>query len=102
MDLFPFLDQAIWSRTLFGVPARMLLGAVVVLLALDTFGVEVAALVAGLGIAVALAVQNMDIQQAINLALHRRFAAAGIAFAYPAQTLFLRPVPAEPNGAVPG
>jgi small-conductance mechanosensitive channel len=31
----------------------------------------------------------MDIQQAINLAIFRRFNEAGIAFAYPSQTLFL-------------
>lgn len=32
----------------------------------------------------------MDIQQAINLEIHRRFEAEGIAFAYPTQTLFLQ------------
>lgn len=31
----------------------------------------------------------MDIQQAINLALYRKFAAEGIEFAYPTQTLFV-------------
>ena len=31
----------------------------------------------------------MDIQQAINLALFRRFAEAGIEFAYPTQTLYV-------------
>ena len=31
----------------------------------------------------------MDIQQAINLAIFRRFDEAGIAFAYPSQTLFV-------------
>ena len=31
----------------------------------------------------------MDIQQAINLAIHRSFEAAGIEFAYPTQTVFL-------------
>ncbi len=31
----------------------------------------------------------MDIQQAINLEIHRRFEAEGIAFAYPTQTVFL-------------
>ncbi|ULQ48070.1 mechanosensitive ion channel family protein [Flagellatimonas centrodinii] len=39
----------------------------------------------------------MDAQQAINLALVRRFAAAGIDFAYPTRTLFI-----EHGGAVPG
>jgi small-conductance mechanosensitive channel len=32
----------------------------------------------------------MDIQQAINFALHERFSAAGIEFAYPTQTLILQ------------
>ncbi|MBM3316898.1 MAG: mechanosensitive ion channel family protein [Candidatus Eisenbacteria bacterium] len=41
----------------------------------------------------------MDVQQAINLAIHRAFAAEGIEFAYPTQTLFLeRPAP-PPTGA---
>jgi small-conductance mechanosensitive channel len=31
----------------------------------------------------------MDIQQAINLEIHREFEAAGIEFAYPTQTLFM-------------
>jgi small-conductance mechanosensitive channel len=31
----------------------------------------------------------MDVQQAVNLAIVRRFAAEGIAFAYPTQTLYL-------------
>ncbi len=31
----------------------------------------------------------MDVQQAINLALYKRFAAEGIEFAYPTQTIFL-------------
>jgi len=31
----------------------------------------------------------MDIQQAVNLEIHRRFEAAGIEFAYPTQTIFL-------------
>ena len=35
----------------------------------------------------------MDIQQAINLEIHRRFEAEGIAFAYPTQTLFLEKEP---------
>ncbi|MGD2073835.1 MAG: mechanosensitive ion channel family protein [Gammaproteobacteria bacterium] len=33
----------------------------------------------------------MDIQQAINLFVHEQFERAGIEFAYPTQTLFLRP-----------
>ncbi len=33
----------------------------------------------------------MDIQQAVNLAIHRSFEDAGIAFAYPTQTIQLRP-----------
>jgi small-conductance mechanosensitive channel len=31
----------------------------------------------------------MDIQQAINLAIYQRFAAEGIEFAYPTQTLYM-------------
>jgi small-conductance mechanosensitive channel len=39
----------------------------------------------------------MDRQQAINLEIHRRFAAMGVAFAYPTQTLVLdRPPAREP------
>lgn len=34
--------------------------------------------------------QYMDIQQAINLAIHEAFEAEGIEFAYPSQTLLLR------------
>ncbi len=34
--------------------------------------------------------QYMDIQQAINLAIHEAFEAEGIEFAYPTQTLFLQ------------
>jgi small-conductance mechanosensitive channel len=37
----------------------------------------------------------MDIQQAINLSIYRRFEEAGIAFAYPTQTLFHEPFRAE-------
>ena len=33
----------------------------------------------------------MDIQQAVNLEVYRRFAEAGIEFAYPTQTLFVNP-----------
>ena len=39
----------------------------------------------------------MDIQQAINLALFRRFETEGIEFAYPTQTIFV-----ERSGAAPG
>jgi small-conductance mechanosensitive channel len=46
--------------------------------------------------------QYMDIQQAINLLIYKRFAEAGIEFAYPTQTLFLEKLPDEvtsgPNG----
>lgn len=35
----------------------------------------------------------MDIQQQVNLELHRRFAEAGIEFAYPTQTLFIGKTP---------
>ena len=34
--------------------------------------------------------QHMDILQAINLSIYRRFAAEGIEFAYPTQTLFIQ------------
>ena len=37
----------------------------------------------------------MDIQQAINLQLHREFAKLGIEFAYPTQKLFVAPVPVQ-------
>lgn len=37
----------------------------------------------------------MDIQQAINLAIYRRFEDEGIDFAYPTQTLHVKPVQAE-------
>jgi small-conductance mechanosensitive channel len=42
----------------------------------------------------------MDVQQAINLAIARRFQSEGIAFAYPTRTLFLRhdSTPVEPGG----
>ncbi len=39
----------------------------------------------------------MDIQQAINLAIFKRFEQEGIQFAYPTQTLYLQP-PFETNG----
>lgn len=46
--------------------------------------------------------QYMDIQQAINLAIFREFADQGIEFAYPTQTLLVRPdeeaTPAAPAG----
>lgn len=38
--------------------------------------------------------QYMDINQAINLAIHKRFEEEGIDFAYPTQTLYLHPVEA--------
>ena len=38
----------------------------------------------------------MDIQQGINLGIHRRFEEAGVAFAYPTQELILRRGPALP------
>jgi small-conductance mechanosensitive channel len=41
----------------------------------------------------------MDVQQAINLALLRRFAAEGIAFAYPTRTLYVREGATFPAGA---
>jgi small-conductance mechanosensitive channel len=43
----------------------------------------------------------MDIQQAINLRLHDRFAEAGIEFAYPTQTLILERTPGN-GGRAPG
>ncbi len=42
----------------------------------------------------------MDTQQAINLAIFRRFEEEGIEFAYPTQTLFL--APPSPDGGSPG
>ena len=41
----------------------------------------------------------MDIQQAINLAIYRRFEEEGIAFAYPTRTLYVK---REEGGAAPG
>jgi small-conductance mechanosensitive channel len=38
---------------------------------------------------------HMDIQQAINLRLHREFATLGIEFAYPTQKLFLANIPQD-------
>ena len=32
----------------------------------------------------------MDLQQAINLSIHKKFEGAGIQFAYPAQTLLVQ------------
>lgn len=43
---------------------------------------------------------HMDIQHAINLEIYRRFAAAGIDFAYPTQTLYVHPV-TVPGAAAP-
>ena len=42
----------------------------------------------------------MDIQQAINLAIHERFESDGIEFAYPTQTLFLEGVARGPGDTV--
>ena len=63
---------------LLGVLARVALGAVLVLLALDAFGVNITALVTGLGIAgvaVALAVQNVlgDLLASLSIALDKPF-----------------------------
>ena len=44
----------------------------------------------------------MDIQQGINLEIHRRFEEAGIDFAYPTQELILRRGPAMPSSAAGG
>lgn len=41
----------------------------------------------------------MDIQQAINLEIHRRFDEEGIEFAFPTQTLYLSRVPRSPEGS---
>lgn len=41
----------------------------------------------------------MDTQQAINLAIFRRFAEEGIAFAYPTQTVYVSKVPAREGAA---
>jgi small-conductance mechanosensitive channel len=41
----------------------------------------------------------MDVQQAINLEVCRRFAAEGIDFAYPTQTVFLPPPPSQSTPA---
>jgi len=41
----------------------------------------------------------MDIQQAINLALYRGFAAEGIEFAYPTQTVYVHPTSGNGHGA---
>ena len=42
----------------------------------------------------------MDIQQAINLQVHEQFAAAGIEFAYPTQTIFMQGGAAGADGEV--
>ena len=39
----------------------------------------------------------MDVQQAINLGIHRRFEDAGISFAYPTQEVILRYAAAQPT-----
>jgi small-conductance mechanosensitive channel len=41
----------------------------------------------------------MDIQQGINLGIHRRFEDAGVSFAYPTQELILRRAPPLPGAA---
>lgn len=91
--------------------AKLLAWILIFLVALDNFGIDVTALIAGLGIggiAIALALQNilkdlfasyfvldadyirsMDIRQAVNLRIHERFQDEAIEFAYPTQTLFL-------------
>lgn len=43
----------------------------------------------------------MDTQQAINLALYKKFAEEGIQFAYPTQTLYLKPQPLGIKGEGP-
>jgi small-conductance mechanosensitive channel len=44
----------------------------------------------------------MDVQQAINLGLFRRFREEGIAFAYPTQTVVVEPGPGSPSPAAKG
>jgi small-conductance mechanosensitive channel len=39
----------------------------------------------------------MDVQEAINFAIFRRFEAEGIEFAYPTQTLHVQNLPALPS-----
>ena len=41
----------------------------------------------------------MDIQQAIYLAIHERFEAEGIEFAYPTQTVFVEGAAQAPAGS---
>ena len=38
----------------------------------------------------------MDLQQAINLSIHKKFEEAGIQFAYPTQTLFIQQTGSQP------
>ncbi|MCA9299145.1 MAG: mechanosensitive ion channel family protein [Phycisphaerales bacterium] len=69
---------AVMTMSIVGVTARILIWAVVVLLALDNVGIDVTALVAGLGvggIAVALAAQNIlgDLFASLSIALDRPF-----------------------------
>jgi small-conductance mechanosensitive channel len=66
------------TLNLLGVVARVAIAALVVLLALDAFGVNITALVTGLGIAgvaVALAVQNVlgDLLASLSIALDKPF-----------------------------
>lgn len=72
-------DQAsLASLNLLGVAARVAIAVLVVLLGLDAFGVNITALVTGLGIAgvaVALAVQNVlgDLLASLSIALDKPF-----------------------------
>jgi small-conductance mechanosensitive channel len=72
-------DQAsLATLNLLGVAARVAIAALVVLAALDAFGVNITALVTGLGIAgvaVALAVQNVlgDLLASLSIALDKPF-----------------------------
>lgn len=66
------------TLNLLGVLARAVLGAILLLLALDAFGVNITALVTGLGVAgvaVALAVQNVlgDLLASLAIALDKPF-----------------------------
>ncbi len=103
------------------VPAQIAVWALVVLVVLDNLGIDVTALIAGLGVAgIAVAPATrferghftgfgdssldfefvyymtapdyafyMDTQQAISLAILRRFEEDGVAFAYPTRTVFV-------------
>lgn len=104
-----------------GFLARVALWSVVVLMVLSNLGVNITALVAGLGIggvAVALAVQNIlgDLFASLSIALDRPFVIGdfiivddilgtveyiteGIGFAYPTHTVYLQP--ADGTGEAP-